>query len=505
MRLRAPRALLLAAAALLASPAAAAPALPDLPALATAPRLVVAPAAVERALALHPPTTRPWSFAAPVALPLSLEDGRWTPLPGGARRWQLRLHSAGARSLSLHLAGLALPAGASLRTYDPRALTVHAYDARHVTPGGLWTPPVAGDELVLELLLPPGAGLPALGAARLFHGYRGWKADGVDAKAAGECNVDITCAQGSDWLAEARSVALITVDNRIACTGQLLNNVQQDKRRLFLTANHCGIDAGGGPADSVNFYFNYVGPCGDNTPQPQPPPSLQTSDLLASDVQSDFALLEITDNRPLPAGAHFSGWDATTSGATASGASIHHPVGEEKKISLFDTGLSMDSIAVRGIACAVDAWRVQWSEGTTEVGSSGGGLWNSEHRLIGTLSGGNASCSTPDRPDYFARFERGWTANPAASGQLKAHLDPLNTCIAEIPGLDATTPALPFQRGDPARKQRCEGTASNCAAIGDGTGGGGGGGAPGFLPALLAALLLRRCAQKSRVRVTVSL
>jgi hypothetical protein len=48
---------------------------------------------------------------------------------------------------------------------------------------------------------------------------------------------------------------------------------------------------------------------------------------------------------------------------------------------------------------------VVWSEGTTEPGSSGAGLFDRRGRYRGTLSGGFASCSLRTEPDWYGRFD----------------------------------------------------------------------------------------------------
>jgi lysyl endopeptidase len=452
---------------------------PDLPTLSAVPRVELPAAAVRKALA-RPIKSEPYQFAVPVDLSLAPEQGAWREL-GALRSWRLRLRSQGARSLSVQLAAPLIPEGGALWVYDPAARDVRGpYGPDRIGDSGLWTAPVEGEELVLEIVAPAGSAI-GLGGVQVFHGFRDWKATMVPAAQAGSCNIDVTCASASAWTQEAGSVARISIGGAYLCSGQLVNNVRQDERRLFLTANHCGVDGASGPADSVIFYFNYTGQCGDGDSDPVPAPTFEGARRLAHDVQSDFSLLLITDLDPLPAGIYFAGWDASGTGAS-SGVSIHHPLGDEKKISFFDQPATHGSVNV-GVGCAIDAWQVGWSSGTTEAGSSGGGLWNSSHRLIGVLSGGSASCDNLGGTDYFARLDRGWTASSRTDGQLKAHLDPDNTCVAIVPGLDPDSPA-PGAVAATQQNTKCEGQASNCS--------GGGGGALDLLSLALLALARRR-------------
>lgn len=480
------RAIFLACATALAGPQAqAAPAAfrPDYATLPAVPRHDLPAEAVRQAMARAEPSARPRRYAVAVATGIPLAEGRWDTAEPGIALWRLRLRSPGARSISALLAPLALPPGAQLWIYGSRATAAvfGPYDASRVSRQRFWTPLVAGDEMVLEVQVPSAlSGALKLTVAQAFHGYEDWtKATGPGTS--GSCNVDADCESGA-WGAEARSVAMISVGNQWYCSGQLLNNVRQDRAPLFLTARHCGIDRERGPADSVNFYFNYGAPCGLPAP-PEPDTVLSGSRLLADDVESDFALLRI--NGTPPPNAYFAGWNATGQGS-ASGASIHHPNGDEKKISLYETPVTQATVNI-GVGCTLAAWEVRWVAGTTEGGSSGGGLWNASRQLIGVLSGGTASCDNPDGADYFGRLDLGWTAGPAPEQQLKAHLDPDGTCIAAIPGLDPTTNPTPGQISN--GPSRCEGERSTCQVPGSG---GGGSMSLAVLALLLAPLRQRR-------------
>jgi hypothetical protein len=408
---------------------------PDLATLPGVPRAVV-PAATEAAIT-EAVKGRPYQYAVAVDLQLEADQGTWSSRDGTAS-WRLRLLSPGARSLSLYIPRPRLPAGARLWAYGPDGRRVHGpYDAARFAQGGIWTAPVAGEELVLEVRAAAAADL-RLGAVKVFHGFRGWTQEAE----AGPCNVDITCPESADWTADAGSVARISIGGQFLCSGQLVNNVRQDQRRLFLTADHCGVDGAGGPASSVLFYFDYAGPCGDLVGGTLPPPTFEGARRLASDPSTDFSLLEITDPAPLPASAYFAGWDATGRDPAPGGVSIHHPAGDEKKIAFHDLVPGRSPVNI-GTGCRIPAWKVNWSVGTTQDGSSGGGLWDPSHRMIGFLSGGFASCRTPLLPDYFARLDAAWTARPFAGGQLKAHLDPDNSCVAAVPGLDPDTVPAP--------------------------------------------------------------
>lgn len=458
---------------LTAAPAGAAALRPDLASLATVPQHRLPAVVVDKAVDAAPRKDRPYDFAVAVEARLSLAQGQWRRLDDRTQQWRMRVHSPGARSLSLHLFPFEVPRGAEVWVYDGAGALVHGpYTAAHNHPEGLWTPIVAGDEIVVEARL-RGAPAPVLrlGIERAYHGYRDWNAAEAPAKA-GSCNIDVACSQGDAWRADIRSVARVQISGNagsVLCTGQLVNNVRQDLTPYFLTADHCGIgDLNGGPAQSVVLYFNYERPqCGSG--QGDLTQTLTGSRFLADNVESDFTLVEMMQSPPDLYGVYYAGWNVRGDGSSA-GAGIHHPSGDEKSISLYDTALVATEVDI-GSGRVVDSWRVRWDEGVTEPGSSGSGLWNSQHQLIGVLSGGSASCSNPTAPDYYGRLDMAWTAEAGSDGQLKAHLDPDGTGCLSLPGRDPAGPVA---------------ASEECSAAG-------GGGSPSRLLLIgLAAALVRR-------------
>lgn len=433
-----------------AGPALAAQLDPDLASLASVPRVSLPAVALSKALAAEPKKNRPFQFAVGVATDFTLAHGAWDTLPDGTRRWRLRLDSPGAKSLSLHFFPFDLPPGASLWIYAADGSLVQGpWRAANATPGGLWTPSLPQDSLVIEARVPAAqASQLRLGIAAGFHGFRDWKDAGVPAKS-GSCNIDVACPTDGVWADEIRSVALIEFGqtNRYLCSGQLLNNTEQDLDPLFITADHCGI--GPGPndesPDSVVLYWNYQRSQCRGSAAGSIADTQSGSTFLADDAKADFTLLHLNAS-PNAFGVFYAGWNAepTSNSGSNCGVAIHHPSGDEKAISFYQTAINPEDDVLIEIQ-RVNAWRVpRWAYGTTEQGSSGSGLWNSRHELIGVLSGGDAACTNRSGSDFFGRLESGWAPmNSTASGQLRAHLDPNNlrtTGNLHIPGLDPGWP-----------------------------------------------------------------
>ncbi|HEY3369258.1 MAG TPA: T9SS type A sorting domain-containing protein, partial [Prolixibacteraceae bacterium] len=64
----------------------------------------------------------------------------------------------------------------------------------------------------------------------------------------------------------------------------------------------------------------------------------------------------------------------------------------------------------------------------------GGPLFDQNKQLIGTLTGGSATCALPTN-DYFEKFALSWAYRNETSKQLKAWLDPTNSNVEKINGM----------------------------------------------------------------------
>ena len=77
-------------------------------------------------------------------------------------------------------------------------------------------------------------------------------------------------------------------------------------------------------------------------------------------------------------------------------------------------------------------WAVlKWDVGTTEDGSSGSPLFNQQHRVVGQLHGGDASCFN-DTVDYYGKFSYSWDNESDSSRQLQYWLDHNNSGVAVL-------------------------------------------------------------------------
>ena len=393
----------------------------------------------------------PWRYAVPRRVLVTPDSGgSWQKLDAETLLWRLRVSAPGARSLSFGFTRYHLPAGARLLIYaaDESDFVRPFTEDDNRDHGELWTPHLATDEVVLELSVPETlASLVELEVGYVSHGYRGFHR-GVAvgdpeslAARSGSCNVDVVCPEGNAWRRQIRSVALLTVQGSTLCTGVLLNNTAGDLRPLLLTANHCRIT--GATERSVVVYWNVQN---SSCRAPGSPESgrggngsrnrfQSGSTLRASWSETDFSLIEL-DRPPEPSwNVYWAGWDAGGA-APASAVGIHHPRGEEKRISFENDRLSVTSFLSTVSPGNGRFLRVEdWDLGTTEPGSSGSPLFDARRRVVGQLTGGSAACGN-DRSDWYGRFAASWDGGGNPSTRLRDWLDPSASGRRSLDGAD---------------------------------------------------------------------
>lgn len=164
----------------------------------------------------------------------------------------------------------------------------------------------------------------------------------------------------------------------------------------------------------MKFYFNYSNSGCSNIPYPGTAQSkkdryvLTGTELIDEGLGSDMAVLKLLQPIPPHFKPYYSGWSA--SAVVASNAKyfdIHHAGGDIKKISSANALLEGNFPPTR--------YHVFWTNGVTEEGSSGSGLFNLNRRLVGVLSsagvlGFGTNC-TAGLSASFGKFRNFWIAN----------------------------------------------------------------------------------------------
>lgn len=386
----------------------------------------------------------PLSFAHPFNVFLTPDNsGHWIDFADGSRIWTIAIRSEGAESLNLILDQFRIASGCHLLVYSPlESSAILEYTSSDGTPTGvLPTVPLPGDMIALEYHQPSDCHeKPQIIIGAVNHDYLGifGKRDGQKAGKfgdSGKCNPDISC--NIDEMAESQSVCRIIVDGTELCSGTLLNNTRQDGTPYFLSAAHC-FKREVSDATTI-FLFNYEVPWCQTTIEGNKMQYITGGTMRTFIDTLDVALLEMNRIPPLSFQPFWAGWnlEETTEWPLTV---IHHPMGDVKKYAKTNNPpkrASFHSYSNSGKPFAPEAhWHVaKWDEGTTEGGSSGSGLFDASHRLIGTLSGGEASCNHPFN-DYFARIKNSWNAGTTNDKRLSAWLNPDSESIQKLDGIN---------------------------------------------------------------------
>jgi hypothetical protein len=374
--------------------------------------------------------TKPFRYGKTHEVNLTPENsGTWQTLDDGRKIWQLMINSEKAYSLSIISNRYKLNKNVSLFIFSPdRQQVIGSFTNENNLESGFFsTVPIAGSEIIVELDVSAGTDYGQFLVFEVVHDYKNILKSYGDS---GPCNININCPDGANWQDEKRSVVKYTASGYL-CSGALINNTAQDGKAYLLTANHCiGSSA---DASSALFWFNYESPGCTATVNPSHQ-SISSSSLKATGGNLDFTLVELSTVPPSNFNVYYSGWNRSSTPASHT-VCIHHPEGDIKKITT-DNDAPVIGDYNGGGYLTNSHWNIlQWDKGTTEGGSSGSPLFDQNHRIVGDLTGGYASCSY-DFNDYFSRFDLSWDYYSEASKQLKSWLDPLNTGAQYIDGLD---------------------------------------------------------------------
>ncbi|KAG0279920.1 hypothetical protein BGZ96_001770 [Linnemannia gamsii] len=464
--------------------------------------------------------------------------------------WQLEIQSKSALSLNLIFSDFRLPPRAefyiSSRTHLLGAFTA---EVNNKADRVFATAPLKGDRLLLELYLPRPDFIqgtrPSLQLSHVIHGYKPtllaassdltakglrmgdgsiaphtrrrrrqsefreqtsyanplstWdqhsvsmgqeEEDGPVRAMSGKCNIDVACHQ-NEYYDQARSVgAILSEYNQKYCSGALVNNVRQDGRQLFLTANHC---SGFADTSAHLVMFNHEKiQCGSSPEDVNEHDTAMGLIKLGSYLDSDYTLYEIVENIPDAYNLFLSGWSASTDAPTSRArfpgqepepepeqpempgddddedddddeedvvspwrtirrkprkdptptpppadpsltkipvVGIHHPSGDSKKISFFYNGSLPRTCWSECPSKEKLHWQIpRWDQGTTEPGSSGSPLFDADKRIVGQLHGGSASCWNRNGYDVYGAIHASFQMPPKIKDRLSTYLDPEGT------------------------------------------------------------------------------
>lgn len=368
-------------------------------------------------------------------------SGTWTRLQDGSRVWRLAIKSENAISINLFYKEFFMPTGGLFYIYNPeKEQILGAFtELNNASNKYFSTAPTLGDITVLEYYEPSHSiGKGKINISQVVHAYK--DIFGYLSPEELACNININCPIGAPWVEQKRSVTRITFvqgGGGYLCSGSLVNNVLQDRKLYYLTAEHCAPDNHA----SMVFFFNYENPTcwGTGGSMNQ---TLSGATLRAANYATDFRLVEINGSLPASYNGYFNGWDRSNA-QPQNETAIHHPGGANKKISV-DIHPAVTSNGFGG-RLVNGFWLVIWDYGMTEGGSSGCPLYDQNKRVIGQNLGGTASqCENPQAVlKYFGKFSSSWDYGGSSNNQLKNWLDPNNTNPNTLDGINALTGQAP--------------------------------------------------------------
>jgi hypothetical protein len=365
-------------------------------------------------------------------------DGDWYEIGGGAKMWVGDVVSTDALGIRLHFKDVHLPSGAELAVYAPndrsgaggvlkngfpafdpeRYVELYQGSEAQSRRTEFWTGTLFGERVRIEYLAPAGSAGTELPFAldSLQHAY----VDPVDKvarslvqnKAAGPCHNDVTCFP--EWADVSRSASVLGIifdDGEGFCTGQLLNDQAGDLTPYYLTAHHC-LSTAQDAANTEFFWFYQTSTCNGAPPSLNSVPRSEGATLQSTSATSDYTLMMVEG--ALPDGLFWDGWTSARIGDGTDAASIHHPQVDFKRISF---GFKDQSAACFDTNNFV---RISWTDGPTEPGSSGSGVYREDtQQLFGQLLGGPSRCGS-ETYDCYGAFAATY---PKIKNLLKAGSD----------------------------------------------------------------------------------
>jgi len=350
--------------------------------------------------------------------------------------WVLTIKSTNALAIQVIFKNFIVPLKAKMYIYsENREMILGAItNNQSILNPHFTTQPIIGNSIIIEYSEPKRTNLKGQieidGFVYSFKNILKTGPYGVS----GSCHNNVICEPHMwKWRREINSVGLILYksnNNLYAhCSGSLINNTANNGIPYFLTANHCINSTNAianNPQNWVVLFHHQAQSCSGNGSDAPTIYSISGGQKLTNNSNSDFTLINLSTTSEILKNYKvcLAGWNNTETITSESG-SIHHPAGDAKKISLSNTLPTSSGWYTNGTS----HWKVYWSSGVTEGGSSGSPLFDNNKRIIGQLHGGPSSCSASasDKYDYYGKFSVSY-----ADGNLSQFLDPTNSGVNSV-------------------------------------------------------------------------
>jgi len=345
--------------------------------------------------------------------------GTWSAMDNGDSIWQLQINSTAGTYMMLNFDDFYIPQGAKLFVYAAdRSQSYGPFtDENNYFSRKFTTAPLKTNSLIIEYYKPFSVSEQAV----LNVKYVGLidksftENFGEGFGNSHECMINAMCPEYNSWCNQRRSVALIirvSPDETIRRgTGSLLTNEKRDGKPFLLTAFHV-IDVNDDGKLSQSeidelqrwlFVFNYQSStCSNPTIEPSFEHFISGATYVRGRSRfngSDYALLLLNQKPPKNYNVYYNGWSNDENDMTETGVAIHHPKFDIKKIAEWEKRSTNTNL-----------WRVNYTRGGTQTGSSGSPLFNSSGYVVGQLCSGppvTNPCGNHARGSY-GRFDRSW-------------------------------------------------------------------------------------------------
>lgn len=292
-----------------------------------------------------------------------------------------------------------------------------------------WLPNTHGATVQLAIELPAGTSTAAVSIAvpSLIHMVKtAPQASVEEANQKSNCpslTPDVTCTVPLPPAANAvNSYDFVSGGGSYSCTGTLVADKASSGTPYMLTANHC-ISNQTAASSITSYWFYRSSACNSSTVNPGYLTTYGGGTLLFSQsdvtantrnpVGTDTSFLRL--NTAPPAGVMYVGWTNNRQPIASSPSliAIHSP---ESGYLRQSTGTVSGMAYVNSVGSLFSTsdvsqpmYRITWSSGITEGGSSGSGIFldgtTSNPKIVGQLWGGSSSCTAPNNPDYYGRFD----------------------------------------------------------------------------------------------------
>lgn len=405
-------------------------------------------AADRAALRLEDDAAEHTRFSAPLHLDIApasapdtyaYENGEWT--------WSHTFTVPGATGLGLFLDRINLPNGGQVTLANDYGEQGPFTQANASYKQRLFTDFLPGESVTITYRGPLPETEP-FHLWRLDHVYRPDRWRDPRDKGFGdsnECHVNANCAAGDGWDDEKSGAARVNLVVTVGvgfCSGSLINNTAMDGRPYFLTGFHC-MDGFTPLYDLWAIDFDYTGDgCENPTEEPAPTRYIGVEERAGLQA-TDFLLLEITDTSFVAEDHFFAGWDRSPGDVSGPIIHFHHPFGDVQKVGVSGPeGMRVLTNQITWNSNVVTPpshhFVLNYAVGDFQQGSSGSVYFDQDHRIRGTLNGGNATCPGPSEA-FVGRFHLSWDAGTADSARLQPWLDPLGTNPMTLDGANLIT------------------------------------------------------------------